>query len=79
MPPRPFAAPGDLREEELCRISYQRAVDGCPTYLEHFKDGDEIPARLCTIHPGSLKQRARRTIESVLGALGQGIKGIFTK
>ena len=41
-----------MRSEELCLISYQRPVEGCPTYVEYFKDGDEIPSRLCTIHSG---------------------------
>jgi 1A family penicillin-binding protein len=68
-PPEPFEAPSGLQDEELCRVSYHRPLDGCPTYIEHFKDGDEIPSRLCSIHSGSLKQRARRTIEGFFGAL----------
>ena len=52
-------------------------VDGCPTYIEYFKDGDEIPTRLCPIHQGNLKQRAERAMQGVFGAIGRGIMGIF--
>ena len=71
--------PSGLRDEELCRISYQRPVEGCPTYVEFFKDGDQVPGRLCSIHEGNLKQRARRAIEGFFGAIGRGLKGIFKK
>jgi 1A family penicillin-binding protein len=77
LPAQPFAPPGDLESHELCRISYQRAVEGCPTYVEYFKDGDDIPTRLCTIHQGSLKQQAQRAIQGVFAAIGRGIRGIF--
>ena len=77
LPAEPFAPPSDLRPEELCLISYQRPVEGCPTYIEHFKDGDEIPTRLCPIHTGNLKQQVRRAVQGFLGALGRGIKGMF--
>jgi 1A family penicillin-binding protein len=76
--PRPaFIAPASLREEELCRVSYHRPVDGCQTYIEHFKDGDDVPSALCTLHTGSLKQRAHRAVQGILGALGRSIRGIF--
>jgi hypothetical protein len=58
-----------MQSEELCRVSYHRPLDGCPTYIEHFKDGDEIPTRLCPIHSGSLKQRAQRAVQGFFGAL----------
>ncbi|MBF8300739.1 MAG: hypothetical protein HW394_1109 [Acidobacteria bacterium] len=84
LPAEPFTPPPDLRSEELCLLSYQRAVEGCPTYIEHFKDGDEIPTRLCPVHTGlcpvhtgNLRQQARREVQGFLGALGRGIKGIF--
>jgi membrane carboxypeptidase/penicillin-binding protein len=76
-PAEPFVPPGDLRTEELCRLSYLRAVEGCPTYVEYFKDGDEIPSRLCNIHTGNLKQRAQRAIQGLFGAIGRSIRGIF--
>jgi 1A family penicillin-binding protein len=73
----PFAPPADLRSEELCLISYKRPVEGCPTYIEHFKDGDEIPTRLCTVHTGNLKQQVQKAVQGLFGALGRGIRGIF--
>jgi 1A family penicillin-binding protein len=77
LPATSFDVPATLRDEELCSLSYMRPVDGCPTYVEYFKEGDEIPARLCPLHQGSLKQRARRAIEGFFGVLGRGIRGIF--
>jgi penicillin-binding protein 1A len=77
LPAEPFAPPPDLRPEELCLISYQRPVEGCPTYVEHFKEGDDIPSRLCPVHPGTLKQQVQRAVQGVLGALGRSIRGIF--
>jgi 1A family penicillin-binding protein len=77
LPPRPFSPPGDMRSEELCKLSYLHPVEGCPTYVEYFKDGDEIPTRLCNIHTGNLKQRAQRAIQGLFGAIGRSIKGIF--
>ena len=69
--------PATLRQEELCRLSYRRPVDGCPTYVEYFKDGDDVPAQLCSLHEGSLKQRAQRAVQGLFGALGRSIRGIF--
>ena len=77
LPATTFRPPSGLHTEELCRVSYQRPVEGCPTYIEYFKDGDDIPSRLCTIHQGNLKQSAQRAIQGVLGAIGRGIRGIF--
>jgi len=79
LPARAFQPPGDLRTEELCRVSYLRPVDGCPTYVEYFKDGDEVPSRLCTLHDGSLKQRAQRAVEGVLGSIGRTLRGLFRR
>ena len=73
LPARAIAPPADLQGEELCLISYGRPVEGCPTYIEHFKDGDDIPTHLCPIHPGSLKQKAQRALEGFF----EGLKGIF--
>jgi penicillin-binding protein 1A len=75
--PRAFAVPSGLTEEPLCRVSYLRPVEGCPTYSEYFKDGDDIPGRLCTIHQGTVKQRVTRAIEGFFSGLGKRIKGIF--
>jgi penicillin-binding protein 1B len=77
LPAEPFTPPSNLRSEELCLLSYQRPVEGCPTYTEHFKDGDEIPSRLCTMHEGNLKQEVQRAVQGLFGAIGRGIRGIF--
>jgi membrane carboxypeptidase/penicillin-binding protein len=77
LPAAPFAKPARLRTELMCSISYHRALDGCPSYVEYFKPGDDIPTQLCELHSGSLKQRAERALRGVLGALGDGIRGIF--
>jgi 1A family penicillin-binding protein len=77
LPAEPFVAPPNLRSEELCLISYQRPVEGCPTYMEHFKDGDDVPSRLCTVHTGNLKQQVQKAVQGLFGALGRGIRGIF--
>jgi membrane carboxypeptidase/penicillin-binding protein len=77
LPPAPFAPPAHMHPAELCRLSYHRPVEGCPTYIEYFKDGDDVPSRMCPLHEGSMKQRAQRAIEGFFGALGRGIRGIF--
>ena len=79
LPATGFDVPSGMRDEELCNVSYRRPVDGCPTYIEYFKDGDQIPGRLCEVHEGSLKQKARRALENVFSAIGRGIRGIFRK
>ncbi len=76
-PPDRFAPPPGLREEPLCRVSYLRPVERCPTYTEYFKEGDQIPTALCPIHRGTLKQRASRAIEGLLSAIGRKLRGIF--
>ena len=75
--PEVFEVPAGLRDEPLCRVSYQRPVEGCPVYTEYFKEGDVIPGRLCPVHPGSVKQRVRRALEGIFSGLGKKIKGIF--
>jgi 1A family penicillin-binding protein len=77
LPARVFAPPDDMRSEQMCMISYHRALDGCPSYTEYFKDGDAVPTQLCELHSGTLQQRAERAIQGVLGALGRRIRGIF--
>jgi penicillin-binding protein 1A len=64
-PPRSFQPPPSVHEQELCRISYLRPVEACPTYLEYFKDGDSAPQGLCSIHQGSLKREAKRALSGV--------------
>jgi penicillin-binding protein 1A len=79
LPAHAFEPPGELRTEDLCHVSYLRPVEGCPTYTEYFKDGDDIPSRLCTIHQGNMKQRVQRAVQGVFGAIGRGLKGIFSR
>lgn len=75
-PPQRFEPAAGLHEEQLCAVSYQRPVEGCPLYSEYLKDGDEFPGRLCTVHQGTVKQRLRRTIEGFFSGLGRKLKGI---
>jgi hypothetical protein len=75
--PEAFEAPPGLSEEPLCRVSYLRPVEGCPLYTEYFKDTDDIPGRLCTIHKGTVKQRVKRAIEGFFSGLGKKLKGIL--
>jgi penicillin-binding protein 1A len=73
--PGEFTLPAGLRDEELCRISHLRPVEDCPTYVEYFKAGDDVPGRLCPIHHGTLKQRARRAVEGFFAGLARRIFG----
>jgi penicillin-binding protein 1A len=77
--PEAFPVPGGITRVDVCRVSYQQPVDGCPTYTEVFKDGDERPSRLCPLHEGSLRQRAERVFEGFLDGLANRIKGIFRR
>jgi 1A family penicillin-binding protein len=76
-PPEPFPIPDGLEAEELCSVSYLHPVDQCPTYVEYFKEGDEVPSALCPIHRGSLKQRAARAVQGFFRGLGGKLKGVF--
>jgi penicillin-binding protein 1A len=76
-PPEAFDVPAGLHDEPLCRVSYLRPVDGCPTYDEYFKEGDTVPGRLCTVHKGSVKQRVRRALEGFFSGLGRRLRDIF--
>ena len=76
-PGQGFDPPAALRDEILCRVSYQRPVENCPTYTEYFKDGDRIPGRLCPLHEGSVKQKVRRAVEGFFSGVGKRIGSIF--
>jgi penicillin-binding protein 1A len=76
-PARAFERPGGLEEESLCAISYRKPVDGCPLYTEFLKVGDEAPGRLCTLHPGSIRQRVTRTVEGWMAEMGRRVRGVF--
>jgi len=77
LPGEEFPVPSGLRQVELCRVSYLRPVESCPTYVEFFKEGDDIPRRLCPIHQGNFKQEARRALDGVLARVGRKILDIF--
>jgi penicillin-binding protein 1A len=68
-----FTPPPGMREEMLCRLSYLKPVENCPTYTEHFKEGDDVPSRLCPVHKGSVKQQIKRAVQGFFSKL----KGIF--
>jgi len=75
--PEEFERPGGLVEETLCAISYRKPVDGCPVYTEYFKEGDQVPSRLCEIHRGSIRQRLTRTMQGWMAEAGRRVRGIF--
>jgi penicillin-binding protein 1A len=77
-PPAAFERPAGLAEETLCAISYRKPVDGCPVYAEYFKEGDQVPDRLCTLHRGSIRQRLTRTFQGWMAEAGRRVRGIFT-
>jgi membrane carboxypeptidase/penicillin-binding protein len=77
LPAEEFAVPSDMRQADLCRVSYARPVDGCPIYVEYFKDGDDVPSRTCPVHRGSPWQRAERAVESALDSLERRLKRIL--
>ena len=76
-PARDFEPPSGMREEPLCKVSYLQPVEECPTYTEYFKDGDQVPTRLCPLHQGTVKQQIRRAVEGFFSGLGRKLKGIF--
>ena len=75
--PAAFERPAGLHDEVLCAITYLKPVDGCPLYSEYFKEGDDIPGRLCTLHPGSVRQRVTRTLQGWAAEMGRRVRGIF--
>ena len=65
-------------EEPLCRISYLKPVEGCPVYTEYFKEGDDVPSRLCPIHQGTRQAARPARGRGLLLGLGKRIlRGIF--
>ena len=74
---RRSSGPAGLQEETLCKVSYLQAVDGCPVYTEFFKEGDDVPGRLCRLHQGTIRQRVTRTVQGWVSELGRKLKGIF--
>ncbi|MGH9407931.1 MAG: transglycosylase domain-containing protein [Vicinamibacterales bacterium] len=79
-PAQAFDPPETLRQVQLCDVSYLRPVEGCPVYTEYFKDGDDIPTRLCPIHQGSVRQEFRRAVQGLFSTIGKRLlKGIFRR
>jgi penicillin-binding protein 1A len=78
-PAKPFAQPDGLHPETLCRVSYQLPVDGCPTYVEYFKRGDDPPSQKCRVHRASFGQQVRRTLEDAIEEIGKAIWGIIKR
>jgi penicillin-binding protein 1A len=76
---REFLPADGMRDVQLCKVSYLKPVEGCPTYTEYFKDGDDIPSRLCPIHQGTVKQQIQRAVKGFFSDLGKKLKGIFGK
>jgi penicillin-binding protein 1A len=74
-----FVPPATLHDEQLCRISYLRPVEDCPVYTEYFKEGDQVPGRLCPLHKGTIKQRVRRAVEGFFSGLGKRIGRVFSR
>ena len=72
-----FGPPETLRSEQLCSVSYLKPVEGCPVYTEYFKEGDQVPTRLCPLHQGSVKQQLKRAVQGFFSGLGRKLKGIF--
>ena len=78
-PARDFPIPPGLSGQELCSVSHLKPVDSCPVYIEYFKEGDDVPSRLCPVHSGSFKQAAARAVQGFIRGLGSHIAGIFRK
>ena len=72
-----FKRPAGLQDEPLCAITYLKPVDGCPIYTEYFKDGNDIPSRMCTLHQGSIRQWVTRTVQGWLSKAGGRLGVIF--
>lgn len=76
-PAAEFPVPSDIEPVTLCSVSHQQPVKGCPTYVEYFKAGDQVPTERCAIHQGSFEERTARAVSGFFKSLGGKIKGIF--
>ena len=76
-PARTFERPSGLHDEVLCAVSHARPVQGCPLYTEYFKDGDDVPGDLCTLHQGTVRQRLTRTVQGWWSEAGRRVRAIF--
>jgi penicillin-binding protein 1A len=77
LPAHEFVVPSSVDGEALCRVSHLRPVEGCPVYIEYFKDGDDRPSQLCPLHRGSFKQMVVRTADRLFRGLGRAVADIF--
>jgi 1A family penicillin-binding protein len=77
LPPGEFTVPSTVEGEPLCSVSHLRPVEGCPVYTEYFKEGDDRPSQLCTLHRGSFEQVVIRTADRLLRGLGHAIVDMF--
>jgi 1A family penicillin-binding protein len=62
-PPQEFEVPWGLQPVELCRVSYLRPAEDCPTYVEHLKRGDDVPERECPLHRESFEEKVEEWLE----------------
>src|SRR6185503_6369926 len=76
LPAAEFVVPDGLEIVDLCSVSYLRPVEDCPVYQEYFKSNDTMPSQLCSLHRGTLRQRAARAVEGFFRSLGKKIGGI---
>ena len=74
---RDFLPPDGMQEMQLCRVSYLKPLEGCPTYAEYLKPGDDRPSRMCPVHQGSVKQQIQRAVKGLFSGIGKKLKGIF--
>jgi membrane carboxypeptidase/penicillin-binding protein len=79
LPPREFVVPSSVDGEVLCRVSHLRPVEGCPLYTEYFKEGDDRPSQLCSLHRGSFEQIVARTADRFFRGIGRAVAGIFRR
>jgi membrane carboxypeptidase/penicillin-binding protein len=77
LPAGDFEPPPGLVPHELCRVTYLRPVEQCPTYVEYLKEDDELPPGRCALHRGNLKERVSRAVDRFLEGLGRRLKRIF--
>lgn len=68
-PPRWLRPPAGVHAVDLCRASFRRPGEECPSYVEYFKEGDEVPEERCSLHDGSLDRRMKRFFEGLFGHL----------
>jgi 1A family penicillin-binding protein len=72
---REFVPVSEMQEVTLCKESYLKPVESCPTYTEYFKEGDEIPSDTCKLHRGPTRaERIRSAVTKWFDRLGRVFK-----